>query len=416
MKSYENFRRPKTLRQAVTIDDIRELARNRLPKMVFDFVDGGAEDERTLQDNRSAFSHMKFMPRVLVDVAKRNQSVKVCDTDLSLPVGFAPTGLPGIVHPQAELAAVAVANRVGTVFTLSSASTHSIEKVAEVSNGPLWFQLYPWRDRKVTGQLIERAKSAGYRALCVTVDVPVNGGRERDIYNGMTLPPRIDLHNAINVLSKPRWCLQQLIAPRITLTNLIGVEGAPGKSVSTLGAWAQQLLYPSCNWEDFDWIRKQWHGPLLVKGIINKEDARLAVKHGADGIVVSNHGGRQLDSVPSTLEVLPQIADAVGEQADILIDSGIRRGSDVLKAMALGAKACLVGRPYLYGLGAGGEQGIEKVFDILKVEIDRALALLGRSDIQNVDRHNILNTFNHAFNDERGVGAHVQQPDLYVGT
>lgn len=416
MKSYNNFRRPRTLRHAVTIDDLRELARKRLPKMVFDFIDGGAEDELTLNENNHAFSRMKFMPRVLVDVTKINQNVNVCDTDLSMPLGFAPTGLPGIVHPSAELAAVAAAGRIGTVFTLSSASSHSIEEVADAATSPLWFQLYPWRDRKVIGQLIDRAQSAGYKALCVTVDVPVNGGRERDLYNGMTLPPRIDFHNAIDVLSKPRWCLQQLTAPRVTLKNLIDIDGAPGKGVSTLGAWAQQLLYPACNWNDFAWIRKRWKGPLMVKGIMNYKDARLAIKHGADAVVVSNHGGRQLDGAPSTLEALPRIADEVGENADILIDSGIRRGSDIVKAIALGAKACLVGRPYLYGLGAGGEKGIDKAFHIFKAEIDRTLALLGKPDIQSVHRDTIFETASYSSNTKKGEYSDVLRSDLHVGT
>ena len=396
-----------SLKYAVNIDDIRQVAQRRLPKMVFDFIDGGAEDEVTLRANRDVFGDIKLKPRVLTDVASRNLSVNVCGTEMKVPIGFAPTGLPGIVHPKAELLAVAAAGRIGTVFTVSSASTHSIEKIADVANSPLWFQLYLWRDRNVMGQLIDRAQSSGYSALCVTVDVPVNGGRERDVYNGMTLPPRISLRNALDVMSKPQWCAKQLTAPRITLSNLSNMDASPGKDVSTLAAWAQQLLYPACDWNDFRWIRQKWRGPLLVKGIMNAQDASMAVKYGADGVIVSNHGGRQLDGLPSTMEVLPSVVDAIKSKAEVMVDGGIRRGTDVIKAQALGASACMIGRPYLFGLAAGGERGIERVFEILTSEVDRGLAILGTPSIRNLDRSNICWDALHKFSSTTG-DSHVQ--------
>ncbi|MEQ9450399.1 MAG: alpha-hydroxy acid oxidase [Pseudomonadales bacterium] len=385
-----------SLNECVTIEDLRYLAKKRIPRMVFDFIDGGSEDEVTLRDNMDSFRNIKMIPRVLRDVGSRDQTVSIFGEKVRTPIIFSPTGLPGIIHPEAEIMAASVAGELGTIFTVSSASTHSIEAIADRTTAPLWFQLYPWKDRKVIGNLIERASKNSYQALCVTVDVPVNGGRERDFYNGMMLPPKINLRNIIDVVTKPSWCIRHLTGSPVTLANLAGIDGAPGKSVSTLAAWAQQLLYPSFCWDDLKWIREMWHGPLIVKGILSADDALLAARCGANGIVVSNHGGRQLDGAASSIDVLPGIASAVGDKLEIMMDGGVRRGIDVIKAKALGAKACMIGRPYLYGMAAGGEQGIRKALNTLSNEIDRGLALTGHQRFDQID-FSILHRKCHTF-------------------
>ncbi|MFN0072386.1 MAG: alpha-hydroxy acid oxidase [Chloroflexota bacterium] len=370
----------------VTIEDLRLRARRRLPRAVFDFVDGGAEDESTLKANRAAFERVTFRPRVLVDVSRREHASTVLGESLTAPIILAPTGLAGLVAPRGEILAARVAARRGLRFTLSTHSMASIEDVAVAVPGPKWFQLYVVRNREVTRSLIERSRAAGYTALCLTADVPVIGQRERDIRNGFTIPPRVTIANIVDTLQKIPWLIDAFRGPRVTFKNFVDAPGSGRNDAISLGAYAQSLHDPSVSWKDLAWFRSVWQGPMLLKGIMTAEDARLAVEHGVEGIVVSNHGGRQLDGLPSSLEVLPEIADAVAGRADIVFDGGIRRGGDIVKAIALGATACMLGRAILYGLAARGEEGVERALDILLAEMDRTMALLGRTSLAEIDR------------------------------
>ena len=372
--------------KAINIEDLRKAARRRLPRAVFDFVDGGAEDEVTLRRNRTAFERLAFQPRVLVDVSKRDQSATVLGQRLETPVIIAPTGLAGACWPRGEILAARAAASLGTIFTLSTHASCSIEQVAQAAPGPLWFQLYVWQDRDLTRSFIERARAAGYRALVLTVDVPLISLRERDIRNGFTVPPRITVRNALDTLRRVGWLWRFARAPRLTLANLVGYAGSPRRDVWTLAGISHRQVDPTVNWKDLAWFRSLWSGPLLLKGVLSVADARMAVDHGMDGIVVSNHGGRQLDGAPASIEVLPEIVDAVGGRTEVLMDSGIRRGADVVKALALGARAVLVGRPYLYGLATNGQAGVEQALGILKAEIDRALGLVGVPRVADLDR------------------------------
>jgi L-lactate dehydrogenase (cytochrome) len=370
----------------VTIEDLRRSARRRLPRAVFDFIDGGAEDESTLRANRSAFQRVTFRPRVLVDVSKRDLSTTVLGASLTAPIILAPTGLAGLIAPRGEILAARAAVRRGLGFTLSTHSMTSIEELAEAVPGPKWFQLYVVRDREVTRSLIDRARAAGYTGLCLTADVPVIGQRERDIRNGFTIPPRVTLQNVFDTAQKVPWIINALRGPRVTFKNFIDAPGSGRSDAISLGAYAQSLHDPSVSWKDLEWFRSVWQGPMLLKGVMSAEDARVAVEHGVEAIVVSNHGGRQLEGLPSSLEVLPEVAEAVAGRADVVFDGGIRRGGDIVKALALGATACMVGRAFLYGLAARGEAGVERALDILVAEMDRAMALLGRPTIGDLDR------------------------------
>src|SRR5919202_1291447 len=360
----------------VNIEDLRVRARRRLPRAVFDFIDGGAEDEISLRANRTAFQRLTFRPRVLVDASRLDQSTTVLGQALATPLILAPTGLCGMAAPRAEVLAGRAASKCGIPFTLSSMAAVSIEDTMREAPGPHWFQLYVWRDRALTRSLVERAAAAGYRAMMVTVDVPVLGQRERDLRNGATIPPRITLKNAFDSAMKLGWLLGMARNPRIDFVNVAGSSArAEGGAPLALAQFVNSQFDPSVTWKDLEWFRSTWTGPLIVKGIMAAEDARLCVESGVDAIVVSNHGGRPLDSVPASLGVLPEIADKVDGRMDVLFDGGIRRGSDVIKALALGAKACLVGRPYLYGLGAGGQAGAVKAVDMLRTEMARSMAL-----------------------------------------
>ena len=376
------------LRDAVNVEDIRRIARRRVPRIVFDFIDGAADDEVTKRANRSAFDRITFEPQTLVDVAQRQYRTEVCGQTLDLPVLLAPTGLTRLAHHGGEIAAARAAVRKGSVFVLSSASTYSIEEVAAaVPARSLWFQLYPWKDRELTQQLIRRARQAGFGALCVTVDCPTAGNRERDTRNGLTVPPRPSAKNAWGLMAHPRWTYRLLRERPITFANLETSDLVGQRGVLSLAEyWNTELVNSSHSWDDFEWIREEWPGPLLVKGVMSAHDAKRAVDVGVDGIIVSNHGGRQLDGLPATMDVLPEILQVVGDGVDVLVDGGVRRGSDVVKAMALGAKACLIGRPYCFGLAAGGQEGVERVLDILVSELDRTLALLGCAKVEDLDQ------------------------------
>jgi len=370
----------------VNIEDLRKRARRRLPRSVFDYIDGAAEDELTLRRNHRAFQRVSFRPRVLVDVSSIDQSTTILGQPLASPLILAPTGLCGMAAVRGELLAARAAVRTGTIFTLSTMSAVSIEDVAQQAPGPHWFQLYVWRDRDLTRSLIERAAAAGYRALVLTVDVPVLGQRERDLRNGATIPPRVTFSNALDTALRLSWLFNFLRDPWIDFANVKGRATGSGSRILSLGEYTTAQFDPTVDWDDLDWFRSLWKGPMAVKGIMSGDDARRAVNHGVEGIIVSNHGGRQLDGLPSALEVLPEVVEAVGNHAEIIVDGGIRRGSDALKAIALGARACMIGRPYLYGLGAGGQAGAEKAIEILRAEIARGLALLGRPKLSDLDR------------------------------
>ena len=371
------------------VEDARKLARRKLPRMIFDYVDGGADNETTLRSNLAAFDNVNFVPRVLVNVANRIQDTTALDDHINVPVLLAPVGLIRVVSREGELAVARAAGKAGTVFIVSTASSCSIEEIAAVATGPLWFQLYLWRDRDFVRTLIKRAQTSGYTALCVAVDFPIAGKRLRDLHNGMTVPPRIGIRTAFEVLSKPSWLSGYLFGEKILLRNLLGI--AKGNNMMSMWTYVNtELVDSTVDWSDMAQIRDIWKGPLLVKGIMTANDAINAIGCGVNGIIVSNHGGRQLNGLPSTLEMLPEIIKAVeGHNIEVFVDGGVRHGTDVLKAIALGARACLIGRPYLWGLASGGETGVIRILEIFHEEIDRTLALIGRSKIDEVDRSTV---------------------------
>jgi isopentenyl diphosphate isomerase/L-lactate dehydrogenase-like FMN-dependent dehydrogenase len=350
--------------------------------MVYEFIEGGAEDEHSLAANRRAWDAMTFRPRVLVDVGEIAHSTVVAGQELDVPIILAPTGLSRLAGPDGEHAAASAAHEHGTVSVVSTSSSTSLEEVAARAASPQWFQLYPWANRDVTTGLIDRARASGYTTLVITVDVPVTGGRERDARVGMTVPPRISPGTVLDVMSHPRWAWHLVAGPKITFANMLAAFPHLGSGVSTLAEQSSALLNPHNVWEDLAWMREAWHGPVLLKGITTAEDARRAADAGVDGVIVSNHGGRQLDCLPGTAEVLPEVVSAVGSRIDVLVDGGIRRGTDVDKALALGAKAVLVGRPWLHALAAGGTPAVVDLLAMLTNELDRTLALVGCADVR----------------------------------
>ena len=366
---------------AINIDDLRRLAMRRLPRAVFDFADGGAEDEQTLRANRADFAKLTFRPKILVDVSKRDQSTTILGQRVSSPLILAPTGLAGMLWAKGEMAAARAAARHDVIFTLSTLGACSIEDVAETSSGPLWFQLYVMKDRDVTRALVERAQRAGYKALCLTVDLPVLGQRERDLRNGATIPPKITVRNVIDVLQRPGWLRRVWLGPQITFKNFVGSSAALTNDAGTLWQYVNSLNDPGVNWNDLAWFRSLWPGPIAIKGVVTAEDARRAVSEGIEAIIVSNHGGRQLDSMPSAIEALPEIVDAVGDRAEVILDGGVRRGTDVVKALALGARAVLLGRPPLWGLSVGGADGVAAVMQHMHGEMVRAMQLCGAASL-----------------------------------
>jgi L-lactate dehydrogenase (cytochrome) len=373
--------------ELVTIDDVRRRARRKLPKMVLDFVEGGAEEEVTLARNRAAFRDVVLEPRYLVDVSGRDLSTTILGSEAGSPVLLSSTGLNRLAHPEGELAVARAAGREGCIFIVGVFSSYTIEEIRAAASGPLWFQIYLWKDRQVTRDLVERARAAGYEALCLTVDVPVLGLRERDLRNGMTIPVKVSARGALDVARRPRWLYRLARDSAPTFASMKGIRGAGGDSGIPLIEYVNRELFdPSQSWADLEWLREVWDGRLVVKGIMGPDDAARAVELGADGVMVSNHGGRQLDGVAGTLEALPRVVDAVGDRAEVLLDGGVRRGSDVVKALALGARGCGVGRPYWWGLAAGGEPGVARALQILNAETDRVMALVGKSRIAEIDR------------------------------
>lgn len=367
------------------IEDLRRIARRRLPRVVFDFVDGGALDEVTLRANRSDFQRVALAPRVLTDVSQRDAGAAVLGQDIALPLIIAPTGLAGLLWPKGELALARAAEHAGIPYCMSQMAACSIEEVAQATAEPFWFQTYLFKDRGINEGLIQRAARVGCPVLMVTVDTKVQGSRDRDVRNGFTVPPRLTPASVLDMARRLRWLRGVALGPRVTFANLAGTV-LDGDDIINLARFATQQYDYTLNWSAIDWCRVRWRGKLAIKGILTPEDARLAVEHGADALIVSNHGGRQLDGVPSPLAVLPAVVDAVQGRAEVILDGGVRRGGDVLKALALGARACMAGRPFLYGLAAAGERGVTQAIGLLADEIDNGLALLGRPSARALDR------------------------------
>ena len=366
------------------IDDLQKLAKRRVPKMFYDYADSGSWTESTYRANETDLQQIKFRQRVALDVSNRTTEMTMLGEKVTMPVGLAPTGLTGMQHADGEILAARAAAEFGVPFTLSTMSICSIEDVAENTDKPFWFQLYVMRDRDFVSQLVERARDANCSALMITLDLQILGQRHKDVHNGLSAPPKLTLKNIINMATKPGWCLGMLGTKRRAFRNIVGhVKGV--EDMSSLASWTNSQFDPSLSWDDVAAIRKQWGGKLIIKGILDAEDAKAAVNIGADAIIVSNHGGRQLDGAMSAIAALPAIVDAVGNKAEVWMDSGIRSGQDVLRAIALGAKATLIGRAFLYGLGARGQDGVRETLEIIHKELDVTMGLCGRSDLASID-------------------------------
>ena len=377
---------------AYNIADLREMARRRLPKGIFEFVDRGAEDEVSLRNNRAAFERIKLKPRTLVDVSGRSQEITLFGHKHKMPIAIAPTGAAGIMWHEGEIAVARAAAAAGIPFTLATGSMTAMEKVVAQAGGRLWFQLYMWPDRSLSHKLVERAKAAGYEALIVTVDGVVSLNREYNLRNGYTIPFTFTQRNVTDVLMHPRW-LFGVLARYVFTTGMPRYENYPNELKNRITArpmGKSMLMTDSLCWEDLRVLRKLWPHTLIVKGILHPQDAVIAADCGADGVIVSNHGGRNLDSTQAPIEVLPEVVDAVGKRLTVIVDSGFRRGSDVIKALALGAKAVLVGRPTLYGAAAAGEAGAGRAIAIFREEIDRVLALIGCRSIAELNRDHLI--------------------------
>ncbi|BDW12000.1 alpha-hydroxy-acid oxidizing enzyme [Polynucleobacter sp. SHI8] len=367
------------------IEDLRVLHEKRAPRMFYDYADSGSWTEGTYRSNETEFSKIKFRQRVAINIDDRSITSTMLDLPVSMPVALAPVGMTGMQHADGEILAAKAAKDFGVPYCLSTMSICSMEEIAKHTKHPFWFQLYVMRDKKFVSSLIERAKAAHCSALVVTLDLQILGQRHKDLKNGLSAPPKPTIGNMINLLTKPRWCLGMLQTKNRQFGNIIGhVEGVD--DMSSLGAWTASQFDPSLDWNEVAQIKKQWGGKLILKGILDPEDAKLAVAVGADAIIVSNHGGRQLDGAPSTIEALPAIVDAVGSQVEIWLDSGIRSGQDVIKALALGAHGTLIGRSYIYGLGAMGQAGVTKSLEIIAKELDLTMAFCGLKDVRQVNR------------------------------
>jgi len=372
------------------IEDLRVLAQKRVPRMFYDYADSGSWTESTYRANESDFDKILLRQRVAVNIANRSTRTKMIGQDVAMPVAIAPTGLTGMQHADGEILAALAAKKFGIPFTLSTMSICSIEDVAQATGQhPFWFQLYVMRDRDFIDRLIDRAKSARCSALVLTLDLQIIGQRHKDLKNGLSAPPKLTLANIANMMTKPRWGLGMLGTKRRQFGNIVGhVKGV--ENMGSLSEWTAKQFDPSLSWKDVEWIRKRWGGKLILKGIQDVEDARIAVDTGADALIVSNHGGRQLDGAPSSISALPAIAQAVGDKIEVHMDGGIRSGQHVLKAVALGAKGTYIGRAMLYGLGAMGEAGVTAALNIIHKELDLSMAFCGRTDINTVDRGILL--------------------------
>ena len=370
---------------ATCVEDLKNLHKRRVPRMFYDYCESGSWTEGTLRANRNAFDDLSFRQRVAVDISQRNIASTMLDQPVSMPVGIAPTGLAGMQHANGEILGAQVAEAFGIPFVLSTMSICSIEDVAAHTTEPFWFQLYVMKDRAFIERLIDRAKAAGCSALVLTVDLQILGQRHRDIKNKMTAPPKLTLPNLLNMATKPAWCWGMLNTKRRDFGNVIG-HATGVEDLTSLSSWSAEQLDPTLNWSDVEWIKSRWGGPLVIKGIMDAEDAVQAVEAGAQAIVVSNHGGRQLDGAPSTLEVLPEIVAACNSRLEVFLDGGITSGQDVLKAMALGADGTFIGKAFLNGLGAGGAVGVQQCLEFIARELDLSMAFCGRTDINSVDK------------------------------
>ncbi|MFK7966734.1 MAG: L-lactate dehydrogenase [Burkholderiaceae bacterium] len=371
-------------RPIACIEDLRKIAKRRVPKMFYDYADSGSWTESTYQANSSDLDQIKFRQRVAIDIEKRSVATKVIGEDVAMPVAIAPTGNTGMFHADGEILAARAAERFGVPFTLSTMSICSIEDVAGATNKPFWFQLYVMRDREFIADLINRAKTAGCSALVITVDLQIMGQRHKDIYNGLSTPPKPTLLNMLDLVRRPQWVMGMMGTQRRQFGNIIGhVKGV--SDMGSLAEWTASQFDPSLSWDDVAWIKELWGGKIILKGIQEVEDAKRAVDSGADALIVSNHGGRQLDGAPSSIRVLPEIVKAVGDQIEVHMDGGIRSGQDVLRAYALGAKAAYIGRAYLWGVGAMGEAGVTRCLEILHKELDLTMAFCGKCDLNEVD-------------------------------
>jgi L-lactate dehydrogenase (cytochrome) len=367
------------------IEDLRQTARRKVPRAFFDYAEGGSYAEQTLKANRSDLDRIKLRQRILVDVSNRSTETTILGEPAALPLVLAPVGLCGMQHGDGEILACRAAHEAGIPFTLSTMSICSIEDVAAAVDRPFWFQLYVMKDRGFVRALIERAAAAKCSALVLTLDLQVLGQRHRDIKNGMTVPPELRITNVIDMATKPAWALSVLRGKRKTFGNIAGhIRGM--ENVNSLSRWISGQFDPALNWKDVEWIASLWPGKLILKGILDVEDARIAAKTGAAALVVSNHGGRQLDGAPSSIAMLPPIADALGSDIEIMFDGGIRSGQDLARAIALGARSCMSGRAYIYGLGAGGQAGVARAIDIIRNELDVTMALTGINNIGEIDR------------------------------
>ena len=366
------------------VDDLRRLHKRRVPKMFYDYSESGSWTESTFVRNESVFNEILLRQRVAVDLTNRSQSKEILGERWAMPVALAPTGMAGMQCSDGEIKAAQAAEEFGVPFTLSTMSICSIEDVAENTSKPFWFQLYVMKDRRFVESLIDRAKKANCSALVLTLDLQILGQRYKDIKNQLSAPPRLTIKNVVNMMTKPRWCMGMLTTRRHQFGNIVGhADGVD--DLSSLSSWSAEQLDPSLNWDDIEWIKERWGGPLILKGIMDPLDARHALDSGADALIVSNHGGRQLDGAPATLEVLPTIVAEVGDRLSVFMDGGIRSGQDVYKAVALGAEACFIGKAFLNGLGAMGKAGVTRCLELILNELDLTMAFCGYRDINDVD-------------------------------
>jgi L-lactate dehydrogenase (cytochrome) len=372
------------------IEDLRVLAKKRVPKMFYDYADSGSWTESTYRGNETDFQKIKFRQRVAVNMENRTTKTQMIGQDVAMPVAIAPTGLTGMQHADGEILGARAAKKFGIPFTLSTMSICSIEDVAKATDGhPFWFQLYVMKDRDFINNLIDRAKAANCSALVLTLDLQILGQRHKDIKNGLSAPPKLTIPNIINMMTKPRWCAGMLGTSHRQFGNIVGhVKGVA--DMSSLSAWTASQFDPGLNWGDVEWIKKRWGGKLILKGIQDIEDAKLAVESGADALIVSNHGGRQLDGAETSIRALPAIVDAVGNNIEVHMDGGIRSGQDVLRATALGAKGTYIGRAWLYALGAMGEEGVTKCLELIHKELELSMAFCGHTNIRTVDKGILL--------------------------
>jgi len=374
------------------IEDLRVMARRRVPKALFEYVDGGSYDELTLRANRADLDAIRLRQRVMVDTSARDLSTTMLGEKVAMPVAIAPTGLTGLIHGDGEILAARAAEAAGLKFCLSTLSICTIEDVASAVKRPIWYQLYVFKDRGFARAMIERASAVGCKTMFLTVDLPYRGQRHADIKNGLTVPPRLTLRNCWDIATKPNWAMSVLMGKRKSFGNLDSYLGSkPGYAPSVLktGSWATSNSDQSLNWRDLDWIRERWTGKLVLKGILDAEDAKRAAEEGVDGIVVSNHGGRQLDGAAGSISALPYIVDAVGDRLEVLFDGGVRSGHDVFKALANGARGCLIGRAYLYGLAAMGEAGVAAALEVIRESFDNAMILTGTTAVNQITREKL---------------------------